>query len=109
MTGEGGFRDDPAAPHGFDQVILGHHALAVPQQVHQQVEDLRPDRDRVGPADQFPPIRIEDVVLEDKSNPRVSIHTVSPQVIDKGRIPSERGDLRDLGTRYYRHRGRFWT
>src|SRR3546814_16070394 len=59
MAGESGLRDDPAAPDHLNQVVLGDDALAVLHQVKQQVEDLRPDRDRLGSAGEFPPIRIK--------------------------------------------------
>src|SRR3546814_12212148 len=47
MAGESGLRDDPAAPDHLNQVVLGDDALAVLHQVKQQVEGLRPDRDRL--------------------------------------------------------------
>src|SRR5215471_1959536 len=97
MTGEGGFRDDSAAPDRLDQVVLGHDSLAVPKQIRQQIEDLRPDSDRIGSADEFPPIRIEHVISEDKSHRsmrRVSIRQ-SVSACQK-KVPSKVGNLRDL-------------
>jgi hypothetical protein len=38
--------------------------LAVLHQVKQQVENLRPDRDRRGPTGELPPIGVENKVLK---------------------------------------------
>ena len=47
VAGQGRFGDDPPAPHRIQQVVLADDALAVLHQIEQQVEDLRPDRDRL--------------------------------------------------------------
>jgi hypothetical protein len=70
MAGQSGFRDDPAAPNHLNQVVLGHHALAVLHQVKQQIEDLWPERDRPRPAGELPPVRIEHVIFESKPHRR---------------------------------------
>jgi hypothetical protein len=64
VAGQGGFRDDAAAPDGFDQVVLAHDTRAVLHEVKQQVEDLRPDRDHLGPTGELPPIGVKHNVLE---------------------------------------------
>ena len=37
---DGGIGDDPPFPHGLHQLVLGHHALAMLDQVGKQVEHL---------------------------------------------------------------------
>jgi hypothetical protein len=64
MTGQGRFRDDPPGPHRIEEFILADDVLAVPHQMEQQVEDLRPDGDRLGAARELPPVRVDHVVLE---------------------------------------------
>jgi hypothetical protein len=46
-------RDDPPVPDRCDQVVLGHHPVAVLHEIEQQVENLRLDRDRLGAAPQL--------------------------------------------------------
>jgi hypothetical protein len=64
MTGQGRFRDDPTSPHDIQQLILADDVLTVPHQIEQQVEDLRPDRDRLGAPRELSPVRVEHVVTE---------------------------------------------
>ena len=45
---------DAAVPDAGDQVVLADHAVAVADQEHQQVEDLRLDRDRARPRSAAP-------------------------------------------------------
>jgi hypothetical protein len=45
-TGDGGLADEAAAPHGVHELFLGHDPVAVPDQVHQDVERLRFQGDR---------------------------------------------------------------
>ncbi len=66
MTGEGRFGDDPATPHCVQHVILADDALAVPNQIEQQIEDLRPDGDHLGPPGELAPVGVEHAVGEDK-------------------------------------------
>ena len=40
---ERGIRDDATAPDGRDEIVLAHHAIAVFDQIDQQVEYLRLD------------------------------------------------------------------
>jgi hypothetical protein len=62
MAGHRRFRDDPPAPHRMQQAILADNALAVLHQVDQQVEDLRPNGNRLGSPGQLPPLRVEHAV-----------------------------------------------
>jgi hypothetical protein len=50
VTGQGRFRNDPPGPHGIQEFVLADDVLAVPHHMEQQVEDLRPDGDRLGVA-----------------------------------------------------------
>ena len=45
-AGDGGLGDEPAAPDGVHQLVLGDHPVAVRDQVGQDVERLRLQRDR---------------------------------------------------------------
>ena len=49
-AGQGRFRNDPAIPDIFDQIVLGDDALAIFDQINQQIEDLRLDRDVLAAA-----------------------------------------------------------
>jgi hypothetical protein len=64
MTGERRFGDDPSVPHPVQQLVLADDVLAVPYQIEQQVEDLRPDSNRCGAPRELPSFRVEHVVLE---------------------------------------------
>jgi hypothetical protein len=64
MTGQGRFRDDPSVAHPVQQLILADDVLTVLHQIEQQVEDLRPDRNRLGAPRELPSFRVEHVVLE---------------------------------------------
>ncbi len=64
MTCEGGFGDDPTTPNRLQQIVLADHALAVPDQVQQQVEDLRRQRNFFRSPHQFPQVGIEYKILE---------------------------------------------
>ena len=56
-------------PHRLQQFILGDDTGAVPEQVDQQVEHLRFDRNRGVGAAQFPPPHVEDTVVEHPAHP----------------------------------------
>ncbi len=61
-AGQGRFRDDPPAPNRVQQIVLGDNAVAVADQVHQQVEHLRLQRDRFAAPPQFAARHVEHVV-----------------------------------------------
>jgi len=44
VTGDRRLRDNSAAPYRSEQVVLADDAVAVPDEMQQQIEDLRPDR-----------------------------------------------------------------
>jgi hypothetical protein len=49
-------RDDTSLPDGVDQLVLAHHSSAVPDQVEQEVENLRLDgNDPIASAQLMPP------------------------------------------------------
>ncbi|MNF62334.1 hypothetical protein D3C84_440130 [compost metagenome] len=64
VAGNGRFRDDPAAPHCLEQVVLADHVIAVADQLQQQVEDLRPDGHDLPAQGQFPALLVEHVVFK---------------------------------------------
>ena len=51
-------------PNRSDQIVLADHALPVADQVFQKIEDLRLDRNQIGPAAQLAPVGIESTILE---------------------------------------------
>jgi hypothetical protein len=67
--GQGRVRDDPPAPNALDQFILADDPAAVAHQIDEQVEDLRFERDRLGPAAQFASLDIEHVVTKPEDHP----------------------------------------
>src|SRR5215510_1497961 len=60
------FRDDSPGPDGRQDVILADHTLAVLHQIHEKVEDLRSNRNQLGPTHQFAPLDVERIVSEQK-------------------------------------------
>lgn len=75
-----GIRDDPTTPYRLYQIILADDALAIADQINQEVEDLRRDRNRHPASAQFPPIAIERVIAKDERHVRISP--------DAGRTPN---------------------
>jgi len=63
-AGQRRLRDDAALPHRRQQVIPADHALAMANQVLEQIEDLRFDDNRRVAAPQFAARRIEAVAFE---------------------------------------------
>ena len=57
-------RDDSSSPHQRNEIVPADHAIAVFQQVNQQVEHLRLHRHQVGATAQLATIGVEDVVIE---------------------------------------------
>ena len=55
-------RDDAAAPHGSDQIVLADDALAVAEQMQQQIEYLRLDLNDLAAAAQLAPLGIEQMI-----------------------------------------------
>ena len=50
---------DPAMPDRSDEIVLAHHAMAILQQVYQQVEHLGLERDRSGAPSQLAAVKIK--------------------------------------------------
>ncbi len=57
-------RDDPSAPHQRNEIVPADDAIAVFQQVNQQVEYLRLHRNQFAATAQLATIGVEDVVIE---------------------------------------------
>src|SRR5262249_49588942 len=84
----------PPGPHGIQELVLADDVLAVPHQVEQQVEDLRPDGDRLSAARELPSVRVDHVVLERVphvalSSPPIAAHRHGRQAIDSTVIIAE--------------------
>src|SRR6516164_10199769 len=69
-AGQSRFRNDPAAPHRFKQLIFADDTIAVLHEMDQQVEDLRLKRDRLAAAAQFATVEIEQMIAEAKLQTR---------------------------------------
>jgi hypothetical protein len=52
-------RDNASAPNGTNEVVFADDALPVPNQVIEQVKNLRCDRHRIRPPMQFAPFRLD--------------------------------------------------
>ena len=52
-------------PDRRDQVVLADHALPVADQIFQQVEHLRLDRNQIGAAAQLAPVGIEGTIRKE--------------------------------------------
>jgi len=61
---ERGFRNDAAAPDRCDQVVTADHAVAVFDQIDEEVEHLWFDRNRSRAAPQFPAADVDREVFE---------------------------------------------
>ena len=73
-AGQRRFGDDAAVPDRIEQVVAGHHAVAVRDQIEQQVEHLRFDGDkRIRPA-QFATGGIEHEIL------KLECHASAPSI-----------------------------
>ena len=57
-----GFGDDAAVPHRLDQIVLGDDVVAVFDQVNQEIEHLRLDRDALAAAGQLAEVDIKHMV-----------------------------------------------
>src|SRR5262249_34598266 len=84
----------PPGPHGIQELVLADDVLAVPHQMEQQVEDLRPDGDRLSAARELPSVRVDHVVLERVphvalSSPPIAAHRHGRQAIDSTVIIAE--------------------
>lgn len=57
-------RTDAAVPHGCEEVVLAHHAVAVLNQINQDVEDLRLQGDQLAATPELPTVDVEQVILK---------------------------------------------
>ena len=64
LAAEGGFRNDAAVPDGGHQVILADDALAVLNEIEQEIEGLRLGGNQRSRAPQFPPVGIEQILFK---------------------------------------------
>ena len=76
--GEGGVRDAAAAPDRLEQLVLAHHALAMADQVDQEVEHLRLDLDCRTGRPQLAAVRIEGEAVELPDHDRERTGKVGP-------------------------------
>jgi hypothetical protein len=60
------FGDDPATPDRLQQIVFADDAFAVPDQVNQEVEDLRFECDPLAVPPEFAPIDVKQVIGKDK-------------------------------------------
>ncbi len=65
-AGQRRIRHDPAAPDRSDEIILADDAVAVLQQVNQQVEHLRLDGNGLGTAAQLASVGIKRMIGKEK-------------------------------------------
>ena len=61
-AGQRQFRHDAAVPHRLDQIVLGDDVVAIFDQVNQEIEHLRLDRDVFAAAGQLAQLDIEHMV-----------------------------------------------
>ena len=61
-------RNGPPIPHGTDELLFAHHAIAVPHQIDQQVEHLRFQVCALACSMQLTPITIDFTVCKYKSH-----------------------------------------
>ncbi len=59
------FADEAVAPHVVEQLVLGHHTIAMGDEVDEHVEHLTFDVDRLTPAAQLEPVDVDLEVIED--------------------------------------------
>src|SRR5262249_16647399 len=65
-AGKRRFRNDAAAPDRRDEIVLADHPVAIAHEMDKDIEHLRRDRDRRGPAQQFAPFDIKRVIGKEK-------------------------------------------
>ena len=83
------FGDDTPLPDGLDQVVLADDMLPVADQVVQQVEDLRRDRDQFSAATKLAAVSVESAILEEVAQaavPPSSLRTSGLQHAGKAKI-----------------------
>ena len=89
-----GLRNDAAAPYTSNQVIFADHAVAVSDEVFEQIKHLRLNRDEVAPPPQLSSVCIQTIVFEPvrqtktpaAKSEKISIFSGSIKDISKTRI-----------------------
>ena len=85
------FRHDTPVPDGVEQLVLGDDTLALADEVADEVEHLRLDRDDRAPATQFAASRIEREILEIKChNASAATHATNRLEIARINVSSSR-------------------
>src|SRR3954453_19776671 len=67
-TGQRRLRDDTAIPHLFEQLIPTDDAIAILDEIQQQVEDLRLECNAFAGAAKLPPSDIKHMIFKEKSH-----------------------------------------
>src|SRR5581483_6904970 len=67
-AGQGRFGHDASVPDLVEQFVLADHAIAVLDEIEQNVEHLRLQRDALAGAAQLPPIDIKYMICKEKSH-----------------------------------------
>src|SRR6516225_6403339 len=67
-TGQRRLRDDTAIPHLVEQLILADDAIAILDEIQQEVEDLRLERHAFAGATQLSPSHIKRMIFKKKSH-----------------------------------------
>jgi len=63
-AGKGRLRNYSAAPHGRNEVVLADHAIAIFDEVDQNIENLRLDGHKLIAPAQLPPFCVEQTIFE---------------------------------------------
>src|SRR5262245_14037583 len=77
---EGRIRNNSATPYGRDQIILADDAVAILDEIDQEIENLRLDRDDRATRAQLPALRLERKISECKQHV-VARNFVKPKYI----------------------------
>jgi hypothetical protein len=56
--------NDATTPDAGEQVVVADDAMAIANEMKQDVEDLRFDADRVGASPKLPSVFVEDILVE---------------------------------------------
>ncbi len=73
---QGIIRDELARPQALEQLVAGNDAVAMPQEIGENIEDLRAQRDGFSGSTQFIPLGVEAIVAKDIAPRPVSSFTV---------------------------------
>jgi len=65
-AGQGRIGNNTAIPNARDQIVLGHHPIAILHQVDQHVENLWFERDLFRASPELSPFSVQDIVAKNK-------------------------------------------